>query len=63
MNSQVDKIMIQTMTFASYFGANFMLEKPRREPVDLPSKGMKGLSNAELNGDKCGKNKRKKRRK
>ena len=42
---------------------NFWEEKPRSEPVDLPSKGMQGLSNAELNGDKCRKNKRKKRRK
>ena len=49
--------------FCAACGVNFWEETPRNKPIDLPTKGVKGLSNAELNANKCGKNKRKRRKK
>ena len=43
------------------FGVNFWEETPRNQPIDLPTKGVKGMSNAELKPHKRGKNKRKRR--
>lgn len=44
-------------------GVNFGEEMPRNQPIDLPTKGVKGMSNAELKPNKSGKNKRKRRKK
>lgn len=55
--------------FASFWLAYSMIagyfyeETPRNQPINLPTKGVKGMTNAELNAHKCGKNKRKRRRK
>ena len=53
----------QMSAFSAAFGVNFWEETPRNQPINLPTKGVKGMSNAELNANKCGKNKRKRRRK
>lgn len=47
----------------SYFVGNFLEGTPRNQPINLPTKGVKGMSNAELNPHKSGKNKRKRRKK
>lgn len=47
----------------SMIAGNFGEETPRNQPINLPTKGMKGMTNAELNAHKCGKNKRKRRKK
>ena len=49
--------------FSAAFGVNFWEETIRNQPINLPTKGVKGMSNAELNANKCGKNKRKRRKK
>lgn len=55
--------MLALSAFCDSFGVNFWEEKPRSQPINLPTKGIKGMTNAELNANKCGKNKRKRRRK
>lgn len=57
------KFFAQMSAFCAACGVNFWEETPRNKPIDLPTKGVKGLSNAELNANKCGKNKRKRRKK
>lgn len=57
------KLFAQLSVLSAAFGVNFWEETPRNKPIDLPTKGVKGLSNAELNANKCGKNKRKRRKK
>lgn len=52
-------LLIAYSMFAGYFGE----ETPRKQPINLPTKGVKGMTNAELNPIKEGKNKRKRRRK
>ena len=60
---KINKTMLAYIAFCGAFAGDFIGEKPIREPVNLPTKGVKGMTNAELNANKCGKNKRKKRRK
>lgn len=57
------KFFAQMSAFCAAFGVNFGEETPRNQPIDLPTKGVKGLSNAELKPHKSGKNKRKRRKK
>ena len=48
-------LLIAYSMFAGYFGE----ETPRNQPINLPTKGVKGMTNAELKTHKSGKNKRK----
>lgn len=47
----------------SVFCGSFWEETPRNQPINLPTKGVKGMTNQELNANFKPKNKRKKRRK
>ena len=49
--------------FTSFAGGEFPLVNTKKQAIELPSKGIKGLSNQELNANFSTKNKRKKRRK
>lgn len=57
------KLFAQMSVLSASFGVNFWEETPRTQPINLPTKGVKGMSNAELKPHKSGKNKRKRRRK
>lgn len=52
-------LLIAYSMFAGYLGE----ETPRKQPINLPTKGVKGMTNQELNANFKPKNKRKKRRK
>lgn len=60
---KINKTMLSYIAFCAAFGGNFWEKAPRSQPINLPTKGIKGMTNPELNANKCGKNKRKKRRK
>ena len=49
--------------FTSFSGGELPLVNTKKQGIELPSKGVKGLSNLELNAHFSPKNKRKKRRK
>lgn len=55
------KLFAQMSVLSALFGVNLGEETPRNQPISLPTKGVKGLSNAELKPHKSGKNKRKRR--
>lgn len=57
------KLFAQLSVLSAAFGVNFWEETPRNKPIDLPTKGVKGMTNAELKPHKSGKNKRKRRKK
>lgn len=50
-------------SFAGFTGGEVPLVNTKKSGLDLPTKGVKGLSNQELNANFKPKNKRKKRRK
>lgn len=49
--------------YSVFCGGEFPLVNTKKSVLDLPSKGVKGLSNQELNANFTPQNKRKKRRK
>lgn len=57
------KLFAQLSVLSAAFGVNFWEETPRNKPIDLPTKGVKGMTNAELKPHKSGKNKLKRRKK
>lgn len=60
-NRKIASLLISYSMFAGFFREE--TETPRNQPINLPTKGVKGMTNAELNPIKEGKNKRKRRRK
>lgn len=57
------KIASLLIAYSMFCGGELPLVNTKKQGLDLPTKGVKGMSNAELNAHKCGKNKRKRRRK
>ena len=49
--------------YSMFTGGEFPLVNTKKQGLELPTKGVKGLSNQELNANFRAKNKRKKRRK
>ena len=57
------KIASLLVAYSMFCGGELPLVNTKKSGLDLPTKGVKGLSNAELKPHKSGKNKRKRRKK
>lgn len=57
------KIACFLAAYSMFTGGEFPLVKPKKQGLELPTKGVKGMTNQELNANLNTKNKRKKRRK
>lgn len=57
------KIACFFAAYSVFCGGEFPLVNTKKQGLELPTKGVKGLSNQELNANFTPKNKRKKRRK
>lgn len=57
------KIAYLLAAYSVFCGGEFPLVNTKKQGLELPTKGVKGLSNQELNAHFSARNKRKKRRK